>query len=108
VKVLLDAGFAKSVCKILMSKSLEVKILGTQELGVSRSGFLYPVCLCHDRVSLRVGARLDVTMALWISLAAGESGTTRSEVLTLSFLPLWFFSQVFPPRLRTAPSAFVL
>ncbi len=33
LNALTGAGFAKSVCKILMSKNLEVKILTTQELG---------------------------------------------------------------------------
>jgi hypothetical protein len=33
LKVLLDAAFAKSVCKILSGKELEVKILTTKELG---------------------------------------------------------------------------
>jgi hypothetical protein len=33
VKCLTGAGFAKSVCKILRAKELEVKILKTKELG---------------------------------------------------------------------------
>jgi len=33
LKVLMGAASAKSVCKILMSKNLEVKILSAKELG---------------------------------------------------------------------------
>jgi hypothetical protein len=58
---LLGAGFAKSAGKILMSKSLEVKILGTKDLGVCLLGSLCPVLLDYDRASWMVGTRLDVT-----------------------------------------------
>src|ERR1051326_2914571 len=61
LKVLLGAGFAKSVCKILMSKNLEVKILRTGDLGPRRWGWVRSVRLGHDRASRVVEARLDVT-----------------------------------------------
>ena len=38
LKRLLGAGFTKSVCKILIAKSLEVKILKTIDLGLPRWG----------------------------------------------------------------------
>ena len=49
LKVLLGAGSAKSVCKILMSKNLEVKILRTKNLGRLRSRSAQALGLAHDR-----------------------------------------------------------
>ncbi len=62
LKALLGAGFAKSVCKVLMSKNLEVKILKTGDLGPRRWGGLRSVRLGHDRAIRAVEARLDVTL----------------------------------------------
>ena len=68
LEALLGAGSAKSVCKILMSKSLEVKILRTENLGRDDSRIAYRPGLDHDRASSMGGARSDVTRGLWISL----------------------------------------
>ena len=61
MKRLLGAGFTKSVCKILIAKSLEVKILKTIDLGPRRWGWLRSVRLVYDRAIVGVKARLDVT-----------------------------------------------
>src|SRR5260370_29564168 len=61
LKALLGAGFTKSVRKILMSKSLEVKILKTGDLVPRRWGWLRSVWLVHDYAIVTVKARLDVT-----------------------------------------------
>jgi hypothetical protein len=59
------AGSAKSVCKILMSKSLEVKILRTRNLGRRCARSAHRLGLDHDYASLMGGARSDVTRGLW-------------------------------------------
>src|ERR1700680_4153359 len=51
LKALRGAGFAKSFCKILMSKSLEVKILTTLGLAPSQWGSPHYVWLNHDRAN---------------------------------------------------------
>jgi len=49
LKALLGAGSAKSVCKILMSNILEVKILRTNALGPQSSASVDRHCLDNDR-----------------------------------------------------------
>jgi hypothetical protein len=66
-KVLLGAGFAKSVSKILMANGLEVKILRTNELHVESLPSRYSLRLDDDEVTFVGGARSDVTLWLWIS-----------------------------------------
>ena len=80
LKTLLGAGFAKSVCKILISKNLEVKILKTDDLGPRRWGWLRSVRLGHHRASRAVEARLDVTNPaglLWKPNASAISQDAR-------------------------------
>ena len=59
---MLGAWFAKSVCKILMSKILEVKILRTEGLEVANEARPEYARLGHDYANEEVGARLDVTL----------------------------------------------
>ena len=58
---MLGAGLAKSVCKILRTKSLEVKILRTKELHVELLALTYRLRLDDDEVNWGGGARADVT-----------------------------------------------
>jgi hypothetical protein len=65
---LLGAGSAKSVCKILMSKSLEVKILTTKNLGRRYVRSAHRLGLDHDRAGSMGGTRSDITLGVWIYL----------------------------------------
>jgi hypothetical protein len=58
------------VCKILMSKSLEVKILRTKNLGRRYARCAYRLGLGHDRAGSVGGARSDVTLGLWKSFGS--------------------------------------
>jgi hypothetical protein len=62
LKALRGAGSATSVCKILMSNNLEVKILRTKEFRTSRSGCLWAILLGYDRATGVSGTRSDVTL----------------------------------------------
>jgi hypothetical protein len=53
-KVLLGAGSAKMAGKILMSKNLEVKILGTNDLGRDDAVSAHRHCLDHHYANLIV------------------------------------------------------
>src|SRR5258708_3124329 len=72
LKGLLGAGSAKSVCKILMSKSLGVKILRTKNLGRCYARSAHRHGLDHDRATSRGGARSDVTDGLWKFLGVND------------------------------------
>jgi len=63
-----------------MSKSLEVKILTTKELGACRSRCPYPVLLAHDRATSVAGTRLDVTSGLWIFPGYGPPSSLLTQI----------------------------
>ena len=72
LKALLGAGSAKMVCKILMSKSLEVKILRTKSLGLDQSRIARRHGLDHDCATSMASTRSDVTLGLWKLLGASD------------------------------------
>ena len=104
LKRLLGAGFTKSVCKILIAKSLEVKILKTIDLGPRRRGWLRSVRLVHDRAIVGVKARLDVTkgavensrvrpcggLNAWVTLDAPRTKSKSQYVESIVSHPLKF------------------
>jgi hypothetical protein len=73
LNALTGAGSAKSVCKILTSKSLEVKILTTRELDPLSRCLSIPLPPRLSSACFARGARLDVTCDLWISRSTSTS-----------------------------------
>src|SRR5580698_1599451 len=88
LNALTGAGSAKSVCKILMSKSLEVKILTTRELDPLPRHLSVPPPPRLSSARFATAARLHVTCDLWISRLAHASRQRRPEVGTHPYVEL--------------------